>query len=103
LSELGTEKSVQAGMSYTPLEQAFVREVYANFASFSNVVFTEKVDANSQLYATAGGADMRLFKGTATDNGVSVNTLGFAYQPGQYDSKTLDSSGNFFLVTDALA
>jgi len=84
-------------------EQAFVRDVFANFASFSNVVFSENVSANSQQYAAAGGADLRLFKGTVAEYGVTNSTLGFAYQPGQYDSKTVDSSGNFFLVTDALA
>jgi len=98
-----TEKTVQAGMNYSVEEQAFVRDVFANFASFSNVVFSENVSANSQQYAAAGGADLRLFKGTVAEYGVTNSTLGFAYQPGQYDSKTVDSSGNFFLVTDALA
>ena len=103
LNDSNVEKSVQANMSYTPLEKAFVREVYANFASFANLVFTENTGTNSQQYANAGGADMRLFKGTFAEYGVTNSTLGFAYQPGQYDSKTVDNSGNFFLVTNALA
>jgi len=103
LNDSNVEKSVQANMSYTPLEKAFVREVYANFASFANLVFTENTGANSQQYANAGGADIRLFKGTFAEYGVTNSTLGFAYQPGQYNSKTVDNSGNFFLVTNALA
>jgi len=103
LNDSNVEKSVQANMSYTPLEKAFVREVYANFASFANLVFTENTGTNSQQYANAGGADIRLFKGTFAEYGVTNSTLGFAYQPGQYNSKTVDNSGNFFLVTNALA
>ncbi|WP_207224832.1 M10 family metallopeptidase C-terminal domain-containing protein [Sphaerotilus mobilis] len=98
----GVEHAVQAGMAYTDGEKDFVRSVFANFASFTNVQFSEIA---SQAYATGGGggADLRLFKGTADEYGVDANVMGFAVQPAQLDARRVEACGDFFLVTDSSA
>lgn len=86
-------------LSYSDNEKAFARKVFGHFSSVCNVVFTE---SDSQTYAgAAGGADMRLFKGSHTEYGVPSSVMGFAYQPTGSNPKSSDLTGNFFLVTDA--
>lgn len=88
-----------ATLSYADNEKAFVRKVLDHFALVSNVVFTE---SESQAYAgAAGGADLRMFKGTQAEYGVPGSVMGFAYQPIGRNPKASDMSGNLFLVTDA--
>jgi hypothetical protein len=93
----GAEHSTQEGMAYTETEKVYVRSVFDQFAAVSNVVFTEN---QSQEYL---GADLRLFKGTGAEYGVPKSVMGFAVQPTDPNAKSVDSYGNFFMVTDAQA
>ncbi len=91
------EHAMQNGITYTDAEKTFMRSVFNQFASVSNVVFTEN---QSQDYL---GADLRIFKGTGAEYGVPDSVMGFATQPTNPNAKSVDSYGNLFLVTDAQA